>query len=172
MNVSGKSGRVLEVDDEGRAAIDAKSEFLNASLKGDAYTWTIETFDYEGADTVLSVLNQHSDKNLYIYKILMHGDTETEVEIHVPTATFTPSGTAIVGVNLNRTSSKVAETICKAKETNNAQGAFVERVRIKANKDYIVQLDGALVLGFDQAICVDYVTDGGEAHVSIWGYFK
>ena len=173
MNLLGRKGYPLEVDDDGRALVDSKSEFLHASEKGDAYIWTNETYNYDAADTILSVRNDHSSMNLHITKIRLHGDTETEVEVHVPNTTYTPTGTAVVGENLNRITRKTAEATAICDETGQAtQGDVVERVRIKANTDYIIELDGALVLGHDQAVAVDYVTDGAEAHVSIWGYYK
>lgn len=173
MYLKGASGETMEVDTDNRLLVDARSEWLNAVRNGDAYIWTAETYDYDTADTIISVRNDHSTKNLHITKVKLHGDTETEVEIHVPNTTFTPTGTALVGENLNRTIQRTAEATAKVDETGQAtQGDVIERVRIKADTDYEVDFGGALILGHDDAVAVDYATDGGEAHISIWGYFK
>lgn len=155
------------------ATVAEELKFISENF-GEAFIWTNETYDYAAADTILLVRNDHASKNLHIYKILLHGDTQTEVEIHVPTASFTIAGTAVVGEALNRASDKdaTAYATAKADETGNTQGDVVERVRIKADTDYPVEMLGALILKTNQAVGVDYVTDGGEAHVSIWGYYK
>lgn len=165
----------LEINSEGQAPVDVRSEFQRISEdKGEAFIWTNETYDYAAADTILLVRNDRTDKKLYIEKIALHGDTQTEVEIHVPTASFTIAGTAVVGECLNRAMDKDATVYATAKadETGNTQGDVIERVRIKADTDYPVNFDGALILDSNKSVGVDYVTDGAEAHVSIWGYFK
>lgn len=169
------SGRVAKVDELQRLVVSAEEEFRFISEEyGEAFTWTNETYDYAATDTILLVRNDHSTKKLHIWKIFLHGDTETEVEIHVPTAAFTIAGTAVTGQALNRHSDKDATNYATAiaDETGNTQGDVVERRRIKADTDMEVDFAGALILGHEQAVGVDYVTDGGEAHVSIWGYYK
>jgi hypothetical protein len=170
-------GYTAEVDENNRlrafATVEEEFKFISENF-GEAFVWTNETYDYEAADTVLLVRNDLSSKKLHIWKILLHGDTETEVEVHVPTASFTIAGTAVVGQGLNRSLDKdaTAYATAKCKETGNTQGDVVERRRIKADTDMEVDMAGALILGANQAVGVDYVTDGGEAHVSIWGYYK
>lgn len=166
-----------KVDEYNRALVLAtvEQEFKFISEKtGEAFIWTNETYDYAAADTVLLVRNDLTNKNLHIWKIKLHGDTETEVEIHIPTAAFTIAGTAVVGEALNRVLDKNAASYAtaKANETGNTQGDVIERVRIKADTDLPIEFAGAVILDADKSIGVDYVTDGGEAHVSIWGYYK
>jgi len=166
---------ILEINSEGQAKVDRRSEFERISEEtGEAFIWTIETYDYSAGDTILLVRNDHASKKLRIHKIVLHGDTETEVEIHIPTAAFTIAGTAVIGEALNRVFDKVSTTYAtaKANETGNTQGDVIERVRIKADTDYSVSFRGALILASEQAVGIDFVTVGAEAHVSIWGYFK
>jgi len=172
MNFKGKSGNPVEVDSDCRILVDAKSEWLLASLKGDAYIWTNETAALAGDDTAMSVRNDHSSKNLHIWKVKLHGIAESQVEIYATTAVYTPTGTAVVGVNLNRTTNKVAEATAIYDDTAVAQGGIVERIRIKADTDYEVDFGGAFILGHDQAIGIDLETANSECHVSVWGYFK
>ncbi|KKM89232.1 hypothetical protein LCGC14_1250720 [marine sediment metagenome] len=156
------------------AMIESEFEFISEKT-GESFIWTIETYNYDAADTILSVRNIHATKKLHIHKIILHGDTETEVEIHVPTTDYTPTGTAVVGQGLNRTFDvdATAYATAIADETGQAtQGDVIERVRIKADTDMEIPFNGALILNNKKAVGVDYVTVGGEAHISIWGFFK
>lgn len=155
------------------ASVEEEFKYISENY-GEAFIWTIETYDYDAEDTILLVRNDRSDKNLHVFKIVLHGDTETEVEIHVPTASFSIAGTEVVGQALNRVLDKNGTNYATAKadETGNTQGDVVVRVRIKADTDYKVPMEGALILGDSQSVGVDYATVGAEAHVSIWGYYK
>lgn len=176
--IFGRNNEVAEVTTDGRlhtlAATETEFDYVSDHT-GEAFIWTIETYDYAAADTLLSVRNVHATKQLHIEKVHLHGDTETEVEIHVVSAAFTPTGTAVVGQGLNRTRDidATAYATAIADETGAAtQGDVIERRRIKADTDMDISFDGALVLNTNKAIGIDYVTDGAEAHVSIWGYYK
>lgn len=163
----------LSINSEGSAKVDVRSEMQRVSQdEGNSYIWTNETYDYTAADTILLVRNDHSTKNLYIDKIYLYGDTATEVEIHVPTVAFTIAGTAVVGEPLNRTTDRTAQATAKANETGNTQGDVIERVRLNAITEMELDFHGSIVLGYEQSIGIDFVTNGAVAHVSIWGYFK
>ncbi|KKM61545.1 hypothetical protein LCGC14_1530680 [marine sediment metagenome] len=174
----GRNNEVANVTPGGqlltKAMVESEFEYISETT-GEAFIWTIETYNYDAADTILSVRNIHATKKLHIEKVFLHGDTETEVEIHVPTSDYTPTGTAVVGQGLNRSRDVDASAYATAiaDETGQAtQGDVVERRRIKADTDMQVNFDGAFILANKQAIAIDYVTVGGEAHISIWGFFK
>ena len=176
--IQGREGHIADVSPGGqlftKAMVESEFEYISEHT-GEAFIWTIETYNYAGGDTILSVRNIHATKKLHIHKIFLHGDTETEVEIHVPTSDYTPTGTAVVGQGLNRTFDVDASAYATAiaDETGQAtQGDVIERRRIKANIDMEVPFEGALILPNKKAVAIDYVTVGGEAHVSIWGFFK
>ena len=176
--IFGRNNEVANVSDVGQLSVLASTEtefdFIS-DTNGEAFIWTIETYNYDAADTIILVRNDHATKKLHIEHIFLHGDTETEVEIHVPTTAFTIAGTNIVvGQGLNRTFDLDATAYASAfdDETGNTQGDVIERRRIKADTDMTVDFDGALILNTNKAVGVDFVTVGGEAHVSIWGYYK
>ena len=176
--IFGRTNDVADVSPGGqlhtKAMIETEFEYISEHT-GEAFIWTIETYNYAAADTILSVKNIHATKHLHIEKIFLHGDTQTEVEIHVVSAAFTPTGTAVVGEGLNRTKDldATAYATAIADETGaSSQGDVVERRRIKADIDMEVNFNGALILNTNKAVAIDYVTVGGEAHVSIWGFFK
>jgi len=85
-----------------------------------AYTWSNVSYDYAAGDTILLVKNTSSTLNLLIDKIMASGDTATTFTVHCPTCN-TPTGTAVTGVNMNRTSSGVADATAKANESTNSQ---------------------------------------------------
>ena len=176
--IFGKSNEIAEVTKENQllvlAAVESEFDYISETT-GEAFIWTVETYNYAGADTILLVKNIHATKKLHIEKMFLQGDTETEVEIHVPTTAFTIAGTNIVvGQGLNRTFDLDATAYASAfdDETGNTQGDVIERKRILADIEKEVNFNGALILNTGKSIGIDFVTVGGEAHVSIWGYYK
>lgn len=173
MDILGASGNRMEVDDQKRALVDARSDFQRASDEGDAFIWVMEMYDYTAVDTILCVRNDHSTKKLHITEVrVLQGAGEVEVEIHVPTATFTAAGTAVVGTNLNRESGKVAEATAIADETGNTQGTIIQRLFTFNNVEVVLDFKGALKLGHDQALCIDLESGADWCLASITGYFK
>lgn len=168
-------GYIAEVDEYNRLATLAvtETELISESEDGNAYSWSNISYDYAAADTILLVRSDSPTAVLHIDHIYLHGSTATEVVIHSPTATFTPAGTAVTGVNLNRTSGKVALATAKANETGNVQGAVLWRGAIAgAGVDSVmIDIGSAIVLGNEQSIGVDYVTDGTAARVTIIGHY-
>ena len=176
--IEGKNNDPADVNEAGqlftKAMQESEFEFISEHT-GEAFIWTNETYNYDAADTILSVRNIHATKKLHIDRIVLQGDTQTEVEIHIPTTDYTPTGTAVVGQGLNRTFDvdATAYATAIADETGQAtQGDVVERRRIMADIPMVIPFEGALILPNKKAVAIDYVTVGGEAHISIWGFFK
>ncbi len=137
---------------------------------GLTFSWSNVTYDYAAADTILLVKNT-SAIDLHVSDVIISGDTATEVIVHSPDSVTTPTGTAVTGTNLNRTSGNVAAATAIATETTNTQANVVARVRIAANDEHVIELGGALVLGSNDSVAVDFVTDGAACNVTILGYF-
>ncbi len=166
-------GKTLKIDDERKALVDARSDFQRASDAGNAYSWTIETYDFTAADTILAVRNDNSAKKLHIEKIKLQSNAgSSEIEIHTPTASYTSAGTTVTGVCLNRSINKTAEATGHATETGNTQGTVVERFELFGDTPVTIEFGGTYVLGYDQAACVDCVTGGDTVYCTIIGYFK
>ena len=166
------AGNVLQIKADRRATVEAKSDFVLAAERGDAFSWTIESYDYDAVDTVICVRNDNSAKKLHITKVRVESDaTHSEVEIHRVTAAFTAAGTAVTGTNF-LAGGATAEATAYADETGNTQGTVIDRFKIHANVETEVDFEGALELGYNQAIGVDLATGGDLVYASIWGYFK
>ena len=88
----------------------------------------------------------------------------------------TMNGTAITGVNLNRGNTNTASATAIGDETGNGQQAASYTGRLVTGRfanSGIVELDigGAIVLGSDHNIGIDFTTDGTAANCTIFGYF-
>lgn len=138
---------------------------------GIAFTWSNTTYDYDALDTILLVKNTSSTKKLVIERISVGGSTATEVIIHCPTCT-TPTGTSITGTNTNRTSANVAEATAISDETTNTQSNKITSVKINGSNSGFLNVNGAIILGQNDCIAIDFVTDGTACYATIQGYYE
>lgn len=170
------TGRKLEVDIRNRAEVNAQAGdkiYYISRLDSEAYSFSNATYNYDAGDTILLVRNDNPDKDFYITRMWLQGDTATEVVMHCPTASFTPTGTAVTGSNGHRGSGRTAQATSIADETGNTQGDVLWRGAITANGASLdIQLQDAVILGYHNSVGIDYVTDGAAARVTIWGYFE
>lgn len=141
---------------------------------GQSCSWSSGTYDYDAADTVLLIKNTSETQKLYVHSVSMSGDTDTRVVVHCPTTEVaSPTGTAITGSNLNRVSNNVAPATAIRDETTNAQGDIIWAGEIHAATNAtVLTYSGMLVIGTNQSIGVDYVTDGTACDVTIMGYYN
>jgi len=173
----GGSGTTAKVDSEGnlRTVAITQSEIEHVSETEElAFSWVSGTWNPEAADTILLVKNTSSDETLHIKSIWMSTDADTLAQIHIPTSDVTVAGdTVIVGTNLNAASTKVADASAATNETGNAQGNIIWEQEIFAlNGPTVVDFDGAIVLGQNQSIAVDYVSATAVVGVTIIGYYE
>jgi len=143
---------------------------FESETNGQAYTWTNVSYDYAAGDTILLLKNTSPTKNLLIQAITISGDTATTVTIHSP-ACLNPTGTVVTGVNLNRQSGNTAEATAICDETTNSQANIITVTKHNGSTLNIMPIEGAVVLGLNDCIAVDFTTDGGAANVTIRGYY-
>ena len=170
------NGTVAEVNKDNQLAtmsvIETEFEFVSKK-RGLSFSWSSGTYDAAANDTILLIKNTSSNYNLHIDGIWLSTDTETRVVIHVPTTEVTPTGTSVTGTNLNINSSNVAEATAIRDETNNTQGNIVWSGEIQATGEpFFIDLAGALILGTNDSIGVDYVADVAACDVTITGHFQ
>ena len=151
-----------------------------ATLLGDAYSWTAVSANINATDTGLLVANRSSTRWLVISRLYIRTDTEAQVKIHVPVpATWT--GTLVLGNNLNRALPGTAPAVAYADETGNAlvAGQVILTVycpnltngQVTTALPQLVDLNDALILAYDDAIAVDLVAETGAFEITIVGYF-
>ncbi|MFA5163818.1 MAG: hypothetical protein WC441_04875 [Patescibacteria group bacterium] len=166
----------ITINKDGRLLINAvsKTKLNEASLKGDSYSWTAVSEDLAAAGTALCVANQSKTRKLVIDSVYVWSDVPTQVQVHA-TANYTWAGTEVTGVNLNRTSANTANAIAYTNESGNTQGSIIitkttnelatDQFSIKCN------LDGAIILDYNQAIAVDLVADSAVFKCTIVGHY-
>lgn len=156
------------------------SAIHEASLLGNAYSWTSVTADIDAGDTALCVVNRSDTKLLVISRAYVWSDVASQIKIHVPAAA-TWAGTAVTGVNLNRARALEAPALAYADETGNAFVAanVIETVynALAVNGQVTtalgVQIDfkDAVILGYNDAIAADVIAEIGAFEVTFIGYF-
>jgi hypothetical protein len=168
-------GNVLNVDVDGRAETTSviQNSLEHYSESGDSWAWSNVTYDPDAADTIILVQNTHATKDLYISQIQFSTSALTEVIVHLTDgATFTPTGTAIVGVNLNNNVGGIAFATAKGDETANTKGNIVFHSQVVAATPITFDMNNAVILGTNQSIGVDVVEATTYAYATIWGYYK
>lgn len=174
---SGK-GFSARVNSDGHLVIDAITleEITHVSDEhGLAFSWSSGTYAPSATgDTILLIKNTSTTRALFIKDVYLSTAAETRVIIHLPTVEVTPTGTAITGTNLNTLSSNVAETTAIRDETDNSIGGIIWSGEIPiVGTPYKVPFDGAVILGQNKSIAVDYVADPGTVcDVTITGWFE
>jgi len=165
-------GIILEIGSDKRAKVEAKSDFLLAAERGDAFIWTRETAVFTALDTILCVRNDNPNKALHIEKVILESSHAiTEIEMHRITAAYTSAGTVVVGTNL-LPGGGAAEASGVADETGNTQGTVIERRVIHASIPVEINFKGSVKLNNAQAFGIDSTLGDDWIYASIWGYFK
>ncbi len=172
------------------ANVNTKSQLLTraiavppiheASLLGNAFSWTAVSADINAGDTGLLVSNTADSKWLVISRAYLWADTAAQIKVHVPAAA-TYTGTAVVGVNLNRNFANNAPAVAYADETVNAFVAanVIETVysplavNAQVTTSFAVQVDfkDAVILGTNDAIAADIITESALLEVTFVGYY-
>lgn len=146
-------------------------EFLTAVKNGLAFSWTSVTYDYDAADSILTVCNDDPSLKLNMEAVDLYSDTITEYVIHNP-AYATWAGTSVTGKNLNLDSNLTATATATADETGQAtQGGKICSGNILADSVTRIWLP-KVRLGYHKAISVDYVDAGTGGTVTWWGYYS
>ena len=168
-------GNVLNVDVDGRAETTSviQNSLGHYTDSGDSWAWSNVTYDPDANDTIILIKNTHTTKDLYISQIQFSSDTASEVKVHLTDgATFTPAGTAIVGINLNNNVGGTAYATAIGDETANTLGNIIFHTQVVANVPNQFDMSNAVVLGTNQSIGVDLVAAATAAYATIWGYYK
>ena len=160
----------------------AVSPIHEASLIGNAFSWTSVSADIDTGDTALLVANTAASKWLVIAYAYIWVNVAAQVKLHVP-AVATYTGTAVVGVNLNRNYANNAPAVAYTDETAKALGngagnviqtlwiAESTNVQTTCVKGETVDFKGSLILGTNDAIALDIITEPTGHEVTFVGYF-
>lgn len=153
------------------AVTETEFEF-SSDVKGKAFAWASGTYDPAAGDTILLVKNTSTSEELHIDAIWLSTDVDTRVVIHMPTTNVTVAGTTITGTNLNSQSGNAAAASAARDETGNTQGDIIWSGEIMAAEGMTdVSLGGALILGQNASVGVDFVANVAACDVTIWGHY-
>lgn len=152
-----------------------------ASLLGNAYSWTAVTANIDINDTGLLVVNNSDTKWLVITRAYVRVDVAGAVKIHRPASGVTWAGTTVVGVNLNGYFANSAPASAFADESANvfAAGNVIETVyspnatnaQVTTSFGVAIDFHDAVILAQDDAIAADLVSETGAFECTFVGYF-
>lgn len=150
--------------------VETEASF-ESETNGECFTWSA-MYDYSAGDTIILIKNINTDKNLLIENISLNCNYATQAIIHSPSNVTSPTGTAITGVNLNRTSGKTSLVTAIQDETSNTQGDVLFRIHVEAQSNSLfLPINGMVVLGFNDTLAIDYMSEGSACYATIVGYF-
>ena len=158
-------GNQLVVFAESLEAVSHASQF-----HGKAYTWTASA-NIDATDSILWLRNDNATENLIIDTIAVSSDAAGSWFVYCP-VNVTPDGNTVTGVNMNRSSSNVASATCKSDNTTAVLANYIYYGHNAAASTAIVQLRGALVLGYLQCVAIDITTEPTLAQASILGWYS
>jgi len=171
------SGMKAAVNKNNQLAVVTTSAFHQAAIRGDAYAWNAVSSVIGGGDVFLTVRNLSSDRLLVINRINLWVDVPTAIDIAIQTITtaFGAAGAAVVGVNLNTSSAKVADAGAYADDDNVAIGTIICTLHTNEATADIYPIDfptnDCIVLGTNGLISVECVANPGGYECTIFGYY-
>lgn len=165
-----------------KAAVNAQNELVTRSIieselehssnEGTAYSWDSAELDIDAGDTMLYVRND-GDTSLILDRLIVNGSNVICTwEVNIGSATTTPTGTVVVGVNQNRTfSSSLANATAYSDETAVGDGDTVTRIKTAVSDHHIHNMDG-LILGKNHYLQVNQETESTSGSVILIGHFE
>lgn len=167
-------GYAAEVNPENELVVRSivESEIEHASTEGNAYSWVSTASDIVSGETRLYVRNDN-ETPLIVDRINFNGsDVICEWTILLGSATTTPTGATVTGVNLNPTfASVVAQATAFDDETAVADGDLIDRVwtPVLNSRQHIMN---GIILGINQYIQINQITESASGSVVLFGHFE
>lgn len=152
-----------------------------ASLRGEAFSWTAVSANIDVGDTALVLTNKTDTKWLIISSAYVRVDVATQVKFHLPAA-FTPTpGTEVIGVNLNTNyaGTALAQAYCDDDGVAFAAANTIltlylpnaVNAQVTTSIGQHVDFKDAVILGYNESIAVDIITEPGAFECTFTGYF-
>ena len=166
LRIMGSSGSQLEVQ---RNAL-----LIHTPDEAEAFSWTSATADIDLTDTAILVTNLSTTKHLHIVQAYIYVNATTAILLNLPSfATFT--GTAVVGIPLNRSSISVAPATAWSDETGNSNENTFARVTTNelttGQHAVLINLEGMVKLGYRDSFSMDIVAEPTSFYSMVMGYY-
>jgi len=159
----------------------AVTPIAEASLRGDAFSWTAVTSAIGALDCALVLTNNSDTRWLVISSAYMRVDVETQVKFHLPAAFTATPGTTVVGVNLNTNFANTALATALADDdgvafvaANTILTLYLPNAvngQVTTSIGQHVDFQDAVILGYNESLAVDVVTNPGAYECTFVGYF-
>jgi hypothetical protein len=175
MVIGSGGGRVVVAGNA--AQVQPRTRFEAANSKGKAFVWASLDKNPAAGDTILGLENNDLTEALFIEKIVMSSDTATIAHVFGASGVTMAGTTTIVGNPLNRKFNTVPNATCVTDETGNGEAAGswatgFGNVAVVADDPLTIDVKGAIRLGNDDMIGVDFTALCGAANVTIWGWYE
>jgi hypothetical protein len=170
-------GYEASVSDVNRLNVSSKSQnriFYISRDSGEAFNLVSTDSGATAGEYILYLQNTSTTKNMYVDRIEYHSANAALWKLWTVTGTAAGSS-ALTPTNLNRTSSKVAEATARGDGaiTGLTAGAQLATHRNAADGEGQMEFQGALILGPNDAIAVEYDTGTtGAAEVDIFFWYE
>jgi len=169
------SGYKAKVDESGKLrtyAVTEREISHESEDHGRAYIWAASA-DWGADKNAIWLRNDSTSLRLQIEELVVTAPTACVVENFIGTGN-TVGGTEVVGTNLNRNSGSTANATCRHTNTNVDAGAgmtLLSHGLVAANTIQKFEVYGALILGYNDEVAINLVTDVGTAYLYIVGYY-
>lgn len=144
---------------------------LISMLDGRTFSWS-SSFSAATGNEIIYIQNTSKTRDLIITEIHCGGVNTGLFELFEVTGT--PAGTVITGKNNNLSSNFVAEATAygNASVTGLTVGDRIGLVRTQAGEHKTLQLQSALILGFQDAIALTYTGSTGVTDCYLQGFYQ
>ncbi|MCH8748171.1 hypothetical protein IH781_00315 [Patescibacteria group bacterium] len=148
-----------------------EAEIEHASDDGEAYAWHAPIRDIDTGDTFLFVKNLSSEP-LHLNRLVIAGSNVIcQWNIGIGSATTTPAGTSVVGVNMNQQfSTKLADAVAFTDETAVADATVMFNVWTPITNTVDFSLNG-IILGQNHYIQINQETESTSGSLTLIAHF-
>ena len=174
------SGREVSVSSTNRMDVSSRSngrDFYVSRDDGQAYHWSGQVANATVGSIVLAVRNLSNTLNIFINEVTVTSLTSTTWEIYANNGVDT--GTTVTGVNLNRTSSNVADSDALSTVTLGTANAVTNKLAEFNSGGFETaehNFGDALILGRNDSINVEIggatLGAGAIVNITIDGHFE
>lgn len=162
------NSNAMKVNADGRGLVDNPHPIEGVSEAGYAFVFDTGEITLAADDTAILIKNTTTERNFHIEEIEFLMDSSPGVVVHCPVVA-SPTGTAIVPVNMNRGSGVSAPATAVSKETTNTQANIIARRQFDQG---VIYFGGGVILGNGNCIAVDVDALVMSAKIIVRGYFK
>jgi len=164
-------GAKVNIEGELEVRSIRETELEHASSKGSAYSWDSTELDIDAGDTMLFVKNT-SDIPLILDVAIFNGSNVICTwDIGIGTATTTPAGTTVTGVNQNTGfEGTIAEANALSDETAVADASVIARLKTAVSGHHEHSLDG-VILQKNHYIQINQETESTSGSVILRGHY-